>query len=223
MAAVIRLLPDLAGMNVKVVCATSPSCCDAPESYRMEVLSEEERLDSTVITTQARWLMHDWLYTRIGEEYAMSADWDDRWRTGGTLEEILEEAHLTPEHILSGVRRFVGGEAAAAGPPVFRAPLSLHARCRSRRGPVMKRTALYDRHVALGARMVDFAGWEMPSNIPRGSVRRHLQTRRRAGLFDVSHMGRFFVFRGTGASAFSSEGLDPTMPPPWNLAGRSTP
>jgi transketolase len=108
MAAMIRLLPDLAALNVKVVCATSPQLFDVqPESYRMRVLSEEERLDSTVITTQARWLMHDWLYTKIGEEYALSADWDDRWRTGGTLEEILEEAHLTPQHILEGVRRFV--------------------------------------------------------------------------------------------------------------------
>jgi transketolase len=107
-AAVIRLLPELAALNVKVVCASSPQLFDAqPESYRMEVLSEEERLDSTVITTQARWLMHDWLYTKVGEEYAISADWDDRWRTGGTLEEILDEAHLTPEHILNGIRRFV--------------------------------------------------------------------------------------------------------------------
>jgi len=108
MAAVVRLLPELAALNVKVVCATSPQLFDAqPESYRLQVLREEERLDSTVITTQARWLMHDWLYTRIGEEYALSSDWDDRWRTGGTLEEILEQAHLTPQHILEGVRRFV--------------------------------------------------------------------------------------------------------------------
>lgn len=55
MAAVIRLLPDLADMNVKVVCATNPQLFDAqPESYRALVLSEEERLDSTVLTTQAR-------------------------------------------------------------------------------------------------------------------------------------------------------------------------
>jgi transketolase len=107
-AAVIRLLPELADLNVKAVCASSPQLFDAqPQSYRMEVLSEEERLDSTVITTQGRWLMHDWLYNKIGEEYAISADWDDRWRTGGTLEEILDEAHLTPEHILGGIRRFV--------------------------------------------------------------------------------------------------------------------
>jgi aminomethyltransferase len=65
----------------------------------------------------------------------------------------------------------------------------------------MKRTALYDRHVALGARMVDFAGWEMPIQYSTGIMEEHLQTRRRAGLFDVSHMGRF-LFRGTGALPF---------------------
>ena len=107
-AAVIRILPELADMNVKVVCATSPQLFAAQEeSYRLQVLSEADRLDSTVITTQARWLMHDWLYTRIGEEYALSSDWDDRWRTGGTLEEVLEEAHLSPEYIVEGVKRFV--------------------------------------------------------------------------------------------------------------------
>ena len=51
--------------------------------------------------------MHDWLYTRIGEEYALYSDWDDRWRTGGTPEEVLEEALLSPEYILDGVRRFL--------------------------------------------------------------------------------------------------------------------
>ena len=51
--------------------------------------------------------MHDWLYTRIGEEYALSSDCADRWRTGGTLEEVLEEAHLSPQYVLDGVRRFV--------------------------------------------------------------------------------------------------------------------
>jgi hypothetical protein len=36
-----------------------------------------------------------------------SADWDNRWRTGGALEEVLEEAHLSPEWILRGIHRFV--------------------------------------------------------------------------------------------------------------------
>ncbi|TFG89584.1 MAG: glycine cleavage system aminomethyltransferase GcvT [Gemmatimonadales bacterium] len=62
----------------------------------------------------------------------------------------------------------------------------------------MKRTPLYDRHVALEARMVEFGGWEMPIQYPAGIVEEHLRTRRHAGLFDVSHMGRF-VFRGPGA------------------------
>jgi aminomethyltransferase len=64
-----------------------------------------------------------------------------------------------------------------------------------------RRTPLYERHVALGARMVPFAGWDMPLNYPTGMVAEHLATRRRAGLFDVSHMGRFSV-AGPGALAF---------------------
>jgi transketolase len=108
MAAILRLFSELERMNVKVVCATSPQLFALqPEEYRLQVLSETDRLDSTVITTQARWLMHDWLFTKAGEEYALSADWDDRWRTGGTLEEVLEEAHLSPAWLLSGIERFV--------------------------------------------------------------------------------------------------------------------
>ena len=56
-----------------------------------------------------------------------------------------------------------------------------------------KRTPLYDRHVALGAKVVDFAGWEMPIQYASGIIDEHLATRRSAGLFDVSHMGRFLI------------------------------
>ena len=54
-------------------------------------------------------------------------------------------------------------------------------------GPL--RTALYDRHVALGAKMVPFAGYEMPVQYKLGVLKEHLWTREKAGLFDVSHMG----------------------------------
>jgi aminomethyltransferase len=64
-----------------------------------------------------------------------------------------------------------------------------------------QRTVLYDRHVALGAKIVEFCGWEMPIFYPTGIVQEHLATRRGAGLFDVSHMGRF-IFRGAGALKF---------------------
>jgi aminomethyltransferase len=60
----------------------------------------------------------------------------------------------------------------------------------------LNRTLLYDRHVKLGATVVEFGGWEMPVQYPAGIVQEHLATRRRSGLFDVSHMGRFRVAGG---------------------------
>ncbi len=55
------------------------------------------------------------------------------------------------------------------------------------------KTALHDRHVSLGAQMVEFGGWDMPVQYETGIVQEHLNTRKQAGLFDVSHMGRFIV------------------------------
>ena len=63
------------------------------------------------------------------------------------------------------------------------------------------RTVLYKRHLELGAQIVEFGGWEMPVQYPAGILAEHLATRSRAGLFDVSHMGRF-IFRGRNALAF---------------------
>ncbi len=60
------------------------------------------------------------------------------------------------------------------------------------------RTPLFERHVALGAKMVEFGGWEMPVQYRAGIIREHLATRSHAGLFDVSHMGRFVL--GGGAA-----------------------
>jgi len=57
----------------------------------------------------------------------------------------------------------------------------------------MKRTPLYEEHVKLGARMVEFGGWEMPLNYPPGILAEHLATRKFGGLFDISHMGRFLI------------------------------
>ena len=57
----------------------------------------------------------------------------------------------------------------------------------------LKRTQLYDVHVAAGAEMVDFGGWEMPIQYPGGIIAEHLYTRQVCSLFDVSHMGRLLV------------------------------
>ena len=118
MVSIVKVLPELEqrGLNVKIVCATSPQLFALQsETYRQEVLSPADRLDSTVITTQARRLMHDWLFNEVAEEYALSADWDNRWRTGGTLEEVLEEAHLSPQWVLAGLDRFVREREARLG------------------------------------------------------------------------------------------------------------
>jgi aminomethyltransferase len=65
----------------------------------------------------------------------------------------------------------------------------------------LKKTPFHDRHVAAGAKMVEFGGWDMPVFYPTGIINEHLAARKGAGLFDVSHMGRFIV-RGRGALEF---------------------
>ena len=63
----------------------------------------------------------------------------------------------------------------------------------------LKHTPLYDLHCALGARMVAFAGYEMPVQYQSGIIAEHLHTRAKAGLFDVSHMGQIRL-RGAAAA-----------------------
>jgi aminomethyltransferase len=65
----------------------------------------------------------------------------------------------------------------------------------------LKQTPLNSAHRRLGARMVDFGGWDMPVQYPAGTVEEHLRTRRHAGLFDVSHMGEIDVL-GSDAIPF---------------------
>jgi aminomethyltransferase len=65
---------------------------------------------------------------------------------------------------------------------------------------MLKRTPLYDRHKAWGARIVEFGGWEMPVQYS-GVIAEHHAVRNAAGVFDISHMGRFLV-SGSDAEAF---------------------
>ncbi len=57
----------------------------------------------------------------------------------------------------------------------------------------LKTTALNETHRRLGARMIDFGGWEMPVQYPAGTIEEHLAVRRAVGIFDVSHMGELEV------------------------------
>ncbi len=66
----------------------------------------------------------------------------------------------------------------------------------------LRRSPLHGRHVALGAKLADFGGWEMPIEYPGGGViKEHTAVRESVGLFDVSHLGKALV-RGPGAAAF---------------------
>jgi transketolase len=59
--------------------------------------------------------MHYWLSSKVAEEYAMTSDWDDRWRTGGSLDEVIAEAHLDPDSLWEGISRFARDREARLG------------------------------------------------------------------------------------------------------------
>jgi transketolase len=108
---VVNLLPELSerGINVKIVAAISPQLFarQLPE-YRQSVTGPAGGLDAMVITNGAFKLMRDWADGPLAREYSLSSDWDDRWRTGGSVDEVIEEAHLDEAHILTALERFAG-------------------------------------------------------------------------------------------------------------------
>ena len=106
---VVSLLPRLesSGVNVRVVAAISPQLfARQPLSYRQSVTGPGGRLDAMVITNGAFKLMREWAPGPLAREYSLSSDWDDRWRTGGSVTEVIEEAHLDEAHILAALERF---------------------------------------------------------------------------------------------------------------------
>ncbi len=109
-ANVVKLLPELdrAGLNVKIVAAISPQLFRLQDvAYREATVSVADRWDAMAVTNGARRLMADWLSGPVADDYTLSADRDDRWRTGGSVDEVMEEAGLGPEQILVGIERFV--------------------------------------------------------------------------------------------------------------------
>lgn len=95
------------GPNVKLVSTVSHELfVKQPPEYQERIADEVDWFDSTVITNGARWLMGPWIAHKTAFAYAMGSDWDDRWRTGGSGEEITAEAHLDPASLLAGIARF---------------------------------------------------------------------------------------------------------------------
>lgn len=104
-----QILPQLKeeGPNVKIVAAISSELFRRqPQEYRESIIAPDEWADAMVITNTSRKQMTKWITNPVVEEYSLSSDWDNRWRTGGSVEEITEEAHLSPQWILDGIRKF---------------------------------------------------------------------------------------------------------------------
>jgi len=76
----------------------------------------------------------------------------------------------------------------------------------------LKKTPLHDLHLSLGARMVPFAGYDMPVQYPAGVMKEHLQTRAAAGLFDVSHMGQVVIKAKSGKYEDAALALESLVP-----------
>jgi transketolase len=105
----VKQLPRLeqAGINVKIISAISEELFDRqPEAYRTAVLPPEAAYDLMVVSTGTRRV---WPIRNVGpltDEYSLTSDWDDRWRTGGLEPEVIEEAHLDQASIFTAIQRF---------------------------------------------------------------------------------------------------------------------
>ena len=105
----VKVLPKLeaAGVNVKVIAAISEDLFDRqPQAYRDSVLPPEGRYDLMVVSTGTRRV---WPLRNLGpltDEYSLTSDFDNHWRTGGLEADVIAEAHLDPDSILAGVQRF---------------------------------------------------------------------------------------------------------------------
>jgi len=105
----IKALPaiDEAGVNVKIVAIPSPQLfAMQSDEYQNTVLTPGDRMNSTFVTNRSRRVMKDWNFNALADRYAMSSDWDDMWRPGGSVDEVCESAGIDPESLAKGVVAF---------------------------------------------------------------------------------------------------------------------
>jgi len=107
---IVKILPwfDEGGPNVKIVAAVSHALFRRQDqAWKDRVLPAREWADAMVISNTARWNMNNWIPHAVAADYTLSPDFDDRWRTGGSLEQIVAESGLDPASIKAGIGRFV--------------------------------------------------------------------------------------------------------------------
>ena len=105
----VKVLPQLEkeGVNVRVAAVISEDLFRLqPRSYQESILPDEVRYDSMFVTTMTKRVPQLANMGPLTEEYSLTADWDDRWRTGGSEADVIAESHLDANSILEGIRRF---------------------------------------------------------------------------------------------------------------------
>jgi len=105
----IQILSDIKqnGPNVKIVAAISWELFKRQsKEYREIVVRLDEWRDSMIITNSAIKLMHNWISNSTVEKYSMSPDHDDKWRTGGSVDQIIKESKLDPRSLSRGIKVF---------------------------------------------------------------------------------------------------------------------
>ena len=106
----VQLLPRLKeeGPNIKVISAISWELFKRQSNeYRESVIKDHEWHDAMIITNGAKKLMHKWIANTVVADYSLSPDFDNQWRTGGSLDQIVAEARLDTHSIWEGIMRFV--------------------------------------------------------------------------------------------------------------------
>ena len=106
---VVQILDQLKeeSINVKIVSAVSWQLFkNQSKQYREAILNDQEWADSMIITNSALRLMHNWTANKVVENYSMSPDYDNRWRTGGSVDEIIAESKLDGKSVIDGIRKF---------------------------------------------------------------------------------------------------------------------
>ena len=105
----IKILPQIKsdGPNVKIIAAISWELFRLqPLEYQQRIISDIEWPDSMIITNGAISLMKNWISNRVVQDYSLSPDFDNRWRTGGSVDEIIAESKLDSQSLFEGIKRF---------------------------------------------------------------------------------------------------------------------
>ena len=105
----IKILPQIKsdGPNVKIITAISWELFRRQTiEYQQKIISDIEWPDSMIITNGAINLMKNWISNRVVQDYSLSPDFDNRWRTGGSVDEIIAESKLDSQSLFEGIKRF---------------------------------------------------------------------------------------------------------------------